>query len=405
MSAFLVIIEILAGLFMLGVYIYACKKVCEGARNKGHQANPVACFFFGIPYMISIWSKPDLKARPDYTGQFEPTDYAPDMTYTGSTLKPIKLDPKVISAAAAACLVLVGGVFIADKVKEGNIEKKRQTVISEYQAEIDSKKDSVQDTYCKEAGIKTLTYTVSDAVLKPDSKDTFVVTVRIDCTTKNSVSKTVESLVAYELEDAIPSDLKISNGCTAGTYNSITGTDGYGSFMVYSTINGDLVHYPGYLYDGSTFDYYDDYSYDYDYDYDYDYSSKYSSSSKYSYSTSSKYSYSTSSKSSYDYDEYETWIGSQYYNKVTDTYSDVGYDKPMMMLKPSSKVFAYSTLPDDDITTGTYKEDYDGTITFYDDYGDVYAIGVRTKSRDKVVFAFASDSSMRKCIIFDVEDY
>ncbi len=63
-GAVLLILSILPGIVTFVGYILACKGLAETAREKGHQnANPVAMFFFGVPYMLYIAGLPDLKSR------------------------------------------------------------------------------------------------------------------------------------------------------------------------------------------------------------------------------------------------------------------------------------------------------------------------------------------------------
>ncbi len=403
MSVFLTILGIAVGCVFFGVYIYACVKVCEGAKRKGHTASPVACFFFGVPYMISVWSKPDLKARPDYSGPFEPDDFT-------DTLKPISVSPKAVGIAAAALIVIAGGVILSGKISEQKEQKKIETMTAEFQAEIDSKKDSVQGEYCRKADIGTLTYTVSELTEDPNSSNSYIATVKIDCVTKNKISSVEESLVAYELEDAVPYYYNCSDGSNISLYNSISDSEGYGSFMIYSTVNGNLVHYPGYLNDESTYDSgYGDYSYfdydfdDYDYDdydfddYDFDYNYDFGSSS-----TSSKYSTSSSSYYNSNNNGYETWVGYQFYNKVTGKYTDMTDDTYAVML--DSELMLYGFSENGEISNGTYTEDPDGTITLYDTDDKLYGIAVRVSGSNNVVFGFADDPELKRAIVFRISD-
>lgn len=63
-TAYLVV-SVIVGLIFIAGYIAACRGVAQIAAEKGHNSSgvAVACFFFGIPYMVYVASLPDLVTR------------------------------------------------------------------------------------------------------------------------------------------------------------------------------------------------------------------------------------------------------------------------------------------------------------------------------------------------------
>lgn len=228
------VICIIAGLYSFIVYLLGCFRIRDVAAEKGHRVNILLVFFFGVPYMLYVMSLPDLKLRNG------------EVTLSGTSYsEKRKADPKAVIAVAVIAVLLIGGYFAAKGISQGSVKKDMELATTEYTHELDSMiNDVINSDDCRERGVSSIKYRVT-CDERSAKDDDYILFVTFDCTAdKKYSSYTLEdldnTLVAYEIVNNIPSDIKLNNGKRATLYNDST------QKQVNVYVNNKLVYYPGF---------------------------------------------------------------------------------------------------------------------------------------------------------------
>lgn len=160
-------IEMVVCIVVIAVYILACRTIANAARDKGHgNVSAVMCFFFGIPYMVSVMSLPDLKKR---NGALQSASVTVSTTEAGTPAKQSGGTSKLVLGAAVFIVLLVGVPYI-----NSTMESKKIAEFESDAATMNMLTKEAINTY--KAGIKTTTFngktadtcTIGDIIIQYD---------------------------------------------------------------------------------------------------------------------------------------------------------------------------------------------------------------------------------------------
>ena len=234
---------VVTGLCIVAVigYIAAAFETAKTAHEKGHGSISAAvCLFLGIPYMITVMSLPNLKARQ---GDVQ-SDY--NVALSGEISSQQGL-PKSLVAFIVAAVVVVGGILGVNMLSTNKEAKTIELASEEYEQACEVLESSIlSSSDCKEAKITSIDFSVTSVEKYADE---YIVTITAKCQSSahygygslGQLEKELDGiLVAYEILRQIPTSLKLSNGEYATIFNSNK------QFYVY--VNGDMVYYPGFKY-------------------------------------------------------------------------------------------------------------------------------------------------------------